>query len=87
MKRVSRKIFEAAEIDSASRHTIRHTFATVAAGLGYSDAIIGGLLSHASRGVTSRYLRRPDEAFVAAADAVSTKVAWLAVDDRDADGL
>lgn len=88
VKRVSRKIFEAAEIDGVSSHTLRHTFATVAAGLGYSDAIIGGLLGHASRGVTSRYVHRPDEAFIAAADAVSTKVAaWLVADDRDADGL
>lgn len=76
-KRVAPRIFETAGIEEASSHTLRHTYASVASGLGYSDATIAGLLGHAGRGVTSRYVHRPDEALRAAADAVSGRITML----------
>lgn len=73
-KKLVKDIFAAAGITDASSHTLRHTFASVASGLGYSDATIAGLLGHKGRGVTSRYVHRPDKALVAAADAVSERI-------------
>jgi integrase len=70
------KIFDAAGLHAERAQTLRRTFASVAADEGYSDATIGELLGHARRGVTSRhYIRRPDAALVAAADAVSARIA------------
>jgi integrase len=76
-KRTIPAILAACEIGGATSHTLRHTFATIASRLGYSDATIGGLLGHAARGVTSRYIHRPDLALLAAADRVSAEIAGL----------
>ncbi|TIM22852.1 MAG: site-specific integrase [Mesorhizobium sp.] len=71
----ARSIFEAAHIESATPHTLRHTFASAASGLGYSDGTIAGLLGHKGRGVTSRYVHRPDQALASAADVVCEEIA------------
>ena len=74
-KKLVKKIFDDAGIQGASCHTLRHTYASVATDLGYSDATIAGLLGHKGRGVTSRYVHRPDTALAAAAEAVATRIA------------
>lgn len=76
-KREVAKIFAAANISDATCHTLRHTFGTIASGLGYSDSTIGGLLGHAGRTVTSRYVHRPDDALKLAADGVSKRIQSL----------
>lgn len=71
-------LFNAAGLTDARAHDLRRTFATMAAEEGYGDATIGELLGHARRGVTAKhYIRRPDAALVAAADAVSVRIAAL----------
>lgn len=56
-------------------HDLRHTFATIAADMGYSDLVIGGLLGHSTgRTITSRYTHKIDKSLVQAADAVSSKI-------------
>lgn len=55
---------------------LRHTFASVAASLGFSELTISGLLGHAPRGVTQRYVH-PDTALVIAADQVAAEIARL----------
>jgi site-specific recombinase XerD len=57
-------------------HTLRHTFASVAADLGYSELTSAGLLGHASMGVTQRYVHL-DKALVGAADEVSAHILRL----------
>lgn len=69
-----KRIFAAAGIEGASSHTLRHTFASHASGLGYSEATIAGLLGHKGRGITSRYVHRPDSALAAAAEAISCHI-------------
>lgn len=76
-RQVSR-IMRAAQILDASSHTFRHTFASHASGLGFSDATIAGLLGHKGRGVTSRYVHRPDSALLAATEKVSQHLHALA---------
>jgi integrase len=54
-------------------HTFRHSFASLAADLGYSEATIAALIGHRGRSVTSRYLHSADAVLLAAADAVARR--------------
>jgi integrase len=58
-----------------SAHTLRHSFASVAGDLGYSEPTIAALIGHKGRTVTSRYLHTADAVLLAAADAVAGDVA------------
>lgn len=68
--RVLDRVCNRAGIESVTPHVLRHTFASVAGGLGYSEFTIAALLGHASRGITQRYIHI-DEPLRAAATAVS----------------
>ncbi|MGH7119622.1 MAG: tyrosine-type recombinase/integrase, partial [Acetobacteraceae bacterium] len=54
-------------------HTLRHTFASVAGDLGFSELTIAALLGHAARGVTQRYVHI-DEALRLAADKIADEI-------------
>jgi integrase len=69
------KICEKAGIEDVSLHTLRHTFAAIAAEMGYSELTIAGLLGHSMQGVTARYAHVPDAALVSAADRISQHIA------------
>ena len=56
-------------------HVLRHSYASVASDLGYSEATIAALLGHRSGSVTSRYIHSADAVLVAAADAVAVEIA------------
>jgi integrase len=58
-------------------HTMRHSFASLAADLGFSELAIAGLLGHAATTVTSRYTHQADAVLLAAADAVAGRTAEL----------
>jgi integrase len=60
-----------------SLHVLRHTFAAVAAELGFSELTIAGLLGHRVSGITARYAHMPDRALLTAADQVSARLAFL----------
>lgn len=64
-----------AEVECVSIHGLRHWFASVAAEMNYSELTIAGLLGHKVKGVTSRYATAPDSALIAAANAVSERIA------------
>ncbi|ESY08867.1 tyrosine-type recombinase/integrase [Mesorhizobium sp. C386A] len=68
------RLFRSAGLPDVTCHVLRHTFASVASELGYSDGTIAGLLGHKGRGVTSRYIHRPDAALASAAETVSRDV-------------
>lgn len=55
-------------------HVLRHSFASVAADLGYGEATIAALLGHRGRTVTARYTHAADAVLVSAADAVAAKI-------------
>lgn len=55
-------------------HVLRHSFASLAADLGYSDATIGTLLGHKQHTVTSRYTHSADSVLLAAADAIANEM-------------
>jgi integrase len=57
-------------------HTLRHSFASLADDLGYSEATIGAMLGHSKGGSTTRgYIHKLDPALIAAADNVSARIA------------
>lgn len=74
--RVLDRICLKAGIENVTPHVLRHTFASVAGGLGYSELTIAALLGHASRGITQRYIHI-DEPLRAAATAVADHIAGL----------
>ena len=58
-------------------HVLRHSYASVAADLGYGDSTIAALIGHKSRTMTGRYVHSADAVLLAAADAVANKTLAL----------
>jgi site-specific recombinase XerD len=58
-------------------HVLRHSFASLAADLGFSESTIAGLLGHKLHSVTSRYVHSADAALLAAVDAVTKETVRL----------
>jgi integrase len=58
-------------------HVLRHSFASLAADLGYSEPTIAALVGHKGRSITSRYVHSADAVLLAAADAVADRTAEL----------
>lgn len=75
-----RRIMKKAGLEGVTAYTLRHSFASVAGDLGYSDSTIGALLGHAGNSVTSRYVHRLDAVLVAAANKVAGEV-WRQMTD------
>ncbi len=67
-------ICEATKLSGVSPHIFRHSYATVAFELGYSELIIAGLLGHHLSSVTSRYAHKVDHVLSDAADQVSETI-------------
>jgi len=63
-------------------HVLRHSFASLAADLGYSEPVIAALVGHQGRSTTSRYLHSADAVLLAAADSVANRTAELMGDRR-----
>jgi integrase len=58
-------------------HILRHSLASVAADLGYSELTIAALLGHRKASMTSRYAHHADTVLLQAADAVSDRISDL----------
>jgi integrase len=63
--------------DDVTPHTLRHSFASMAADLGYSEPTIGALIGHKGQSITSRYMHAADAVLLAAADTVADRTAEL----------
>ena len=74
--RVLERVCAQAKLSGVTPHVLRHTFASIAGDLGFSELTIAGLLGHTSRGVTQRYVHL-DVALAVAADQVSAEIAKL----------
>jgi integrase len=62
------------ELSGVTAHTLRHSFASVADELGYTEATVAALLGQRSGTVTRRYIHHLDSALIAAADCVSAYI-------------
>lgn len=63
-----------AKIEGVTAHVFRHSFATVAHELNYSELTIAGLLGHSLGSVTARYAHHVDHALADAASRVSDEI-------------
>ncbi len=72
--RVLDRVCAMTQLDDVTPHTLRHTFASLAGDLGFSELTIAALLGHSARGVTQRYVHI-DEAVRLAADRVAEEMA------------
>jgi integrase len=69
------KIMARAKLEGVTCHTLRHSFASVAGDLGYSEATIGAIIGHAGGSTTtSRYVHALDAVLVDAADKTARAV-------------
>jgi integrase len=75
LPRVFVRLCKRAGFTDVTLHTLRHSFASAAAELGYSELTIAGLLGHSLSGITARYAHIPDTALLGAADRVSARIA------------
>ena len=55
-------------------HDLRHSFASVGAGMGFSLPIIGKLLGHSQAATTQRYAHLADDPIRKAVEAISSRV-------------
>lgn len=69
-----RKLTKKAGIEGVTSHVMRHSFASVAGDLGFTEITIAALLGHAAAGVTQRYVHHLDSVLIAAADKVSGEI-------------
>lgn len=68
------RVTEAAGISGVTSHTLRHSYASVAGDLGFTEITISALLGHAAGNVTQRYVHHLDTVLIAAANKVSGEV-------------
>lgn len=74
MPRAWRRLMDRAGLEGVTPHTLRHSFASVAGDLGFTEPTIAALIGHAAGSVTSRYIHHLDSVLIAAADKVAGAV-------------
>lgn len=62
-------------------HVLRHSLASVAADLEYSELTIGPLIGHRGSSITSRYTHRADAVLLAAVDTIAARILELTGDN------
>jgi integrase len=83
-KKFARRIVAIAGLPAdVTPHVLRHSFASLAADLGYSEPTIAALVGHKGQSITSRYVHSADAVLLAAADAVARRTAELMGDLPD----
>jgi integrase len=58
-------------------HTLRHSYASLAGDLSYSEPTIAALIGHKGHTITSRYVHTADAVLLAAADDVANRTLTL----------
>jgi integrase len=82
-KKMFKKIRKLGNLPSdVTPHTLRHSFTSLAADLGYSEPTIAALIGHKGRTITSRYVHAADAVLLAAADAIANRTAELMGDSK-----
>jgi integrase len=77
MARAMDRIMDRVGLDDVTAHTFRHSYASIAGDLGFSDSTIETLIGHTAGSVTSKYIHRLDTVLVSAADSVSRAIQGL----------
>lgn len=80
--KILERLCKKAQLSGVTAHTLRHTFASVAAELGFTEMTVAALLGHRSRGITQRYVHL-DTALQVAADKTAARIALLLASEHD----
>jgi len=72
-----RKVFGDSELSDLTAHVLRHSFASIANDLGFTESTIATLLGHATHSITSKYIHSLDNVLVMAADTVAGYIQGL----------
>jgi integrase len=82
LKKFMRRIVSLSQLPAdVTPHVLRHSFASLAADLGYSEPTIAALIGHKGHSVTSRYIHSADAVLLAATDTVANEIATRMVDE------
>jgi integrase len=65
------KIFDDTPLADITPHVLRHSFASIANDLGFTEVTIAALVGHSKGSVTSKYIHTLDTALIMAADTIS----------------
>ena len=68
-------------------HVLRHSFASLAGDLGYSESTIAALVGHKGTSITSRYIHAADAVLIAAADTIARRTHALMTEDLNQVGV
>lgn len=79
MARGWKRIAKKAKLEDVTPHTLRHSFASVASELGYTEPTIAAMLGHAAGTITSRYIHHLDRVLISAADNVAATIQAMMV--------
>jgi integrase len=71
------KIFDDTPLADITPHVLRHSFASIANDLGFTEVTIAALVGHAKGSVTSKYIHTLDTALIMAADTISGYIQGL----------
>jgi integrase len=71
------KIFEDTPLSDITPHVLRHSFASIANDLGFTEVTIAALVGHAKGSVTSKYIHTLDTALIMAADTITGYIQGL----------
>ena len=72
-----RRLASRAGLDGVTAHTFRHSFASVADGLGLTEPTIAALIGHSAGSTTRKYIHHVDAALVSAANRVAIEIERL----------
>jgi hypothetical protein len=72
-----KQLFEDSPLSDVTPHVLRHSFASIANDLGFTEVTIAALVGHAKGSVTSKYIHTLDTAFIMAADTISGYIQGL----------
>jgi integrase len=71
------KILQKTNLAGITPHVLRHSFASIANDLGFTEATIAALVGHSRGTVTSRYIHTVDTALIMAADSIAGYIQGL----------
>lgn len=71
------QIFKDSPLADVTPHVLRHSFASIANDLGFTEVTIAALVGHAKGSVTSKYIHALDTALIMAADTISGYIQGL----------
>ena len=71
------ELFKKSKLSDVTPHVLRHSFASIANDLGYTEVTIAALMGHSKGSVTSKYIHTMDTTLVMAADNIAGYIQGL----------